>query len=231
MNERRWDRITAAAGIASALLLIGQLATWANPHYNEPLEKITDYYVKNRATALASIDIWMLGMVALLVLAAGLRSILRRADSERDVLPMLAFGGAVAMLCIGTVFNTMNGALGLFAGQASEREIRLLMAVDNAADNFQFLPLGIFLGAISLAMLRGRVFAHWLGWLGVVGGLLLVLGSTGVMTVDDPSMGDLGMLGLMLYLIWAVAVSVRLLRRPAVATAPRKTPVRGSVPA
>jgi energy-converting hydrogenase Eha subunit E len=133
MIERRWEQITALAGIASVALLIGQLATWANPHFNDPVTKIIDYYVKNRGMALASIDLWMLGMIALLVLAAGLRSIVRRTEGDSDVLSTIAFGGAVAMLCLGTAFNAMNGALALFAGQASPSEIRLLMVLTNAA--------------------------------------------------------------------------------------------------
>lgn len=140
MIERRWEFITAGAGIASAALLIGTLTTCANPHFNDPLTTITDYYVKHSGLALASIDIWMFGLISLLVLAAGLRSILRAAEGDTDVLSTIAFGGAVAALCISTAFNAMNGALALYAPQASSSEIRLLMALSNSADNFQVLP-------------------------------------------------------------------------------------------
>ena len=225
MIERHWERTTAGAGIASAILLVGALATWANPHFNDPLTTITDYYVKHSGLALASIDLWMVGLISLLVLAAGLRRILRVAEDDGDVLSTIAFGGAVAAVCISTAFNAMNGALALYAPQASSSEISLLMALSNAADNFQFLPLGVFVGAASLAMIRTRLFARWIGWLGGIGGALLVIGAMDVTNVGD-GIGDLGMFGLMIFLLWSFALSVSLLLRPAVTPHARETPVR-----
>jgi hypothetical protein len=129
------------------------------------------------------------------------------------------------MLCLGTAFNAMNGALALFAGQATPSEIRLLMVLSNAADNFQFLPLGVFIGAASLGMVRGRVFARWIGWLGVVGSVCLIAGSMDVTNVGD-GIGDLGMVGLLVFLIWIIALSVTLLRHPVVVNQAREMPAK-----
>jgi hypothetical protein len=231
MSGRGWERITAVAGLAMAALAIGQLATWANPHYNDPLATITDYYVGSRGKVLLSIDLWTFGLLALVVLAAGLREIVRRSSTADDVLPTVAFGGAVAMLCIGSIFNALNAALALDAGQASESEVRLLMAAGNGVDNFQFLPIGIFAAAIALAMFRGQVLSRWLAAVGVVAGTCLILGSTQATTVEDPSMGMLGMIGLLIYLIWVIAVSVRLLLRPAAASARHEATLPSGAPA
>jgi hypothetical protein len=83
-------------------------------------------------------------------------------------------------------------------------------------DMLNFLAPGLFAGAAGLAMLHGRVFARWMGWLGVIsGGLSLISGASYL----DPNpngtvagIGNLSMLGLLLLLIWTVAVSVSLLR-------------------
>ncbi len=41
--DRRWDRVTAVAGIAAIVLLVAALANWGNLYYSDPLSAITGY--------------------------------------------------------------------------------------------------------------------------------------------------------------------------------------------
>jgi hypothetical protein len=217
MTALRWERATAAAGLATVVAFVGELATWGNPHLSDPLSKITDYFVTHRSMALASIALGLLGAVALLVFAAGMRSILSGIDGRTDVLPTVLLCGAVLFASTELIFTTTTGALALVAGDASRGELRMLLALENMADLFRFLPVGVLIGAASLAMLGRREFARWIAWLGMASGAFLLIAEGGVLTPADGggSISDAGMVGLLLFLVWMTSTSISLLRSPA----------------
>ncbi len=115
----------------------------------------------------------------------------------------------------------------MIASRASEGEIRLLLSLEYYVDYMNFLAAGLFMTSVSFGLLRTRVFARWLAWLGIASGSLLLVGAVGLL---DPIgsigvMGNTGMVGLLLYLLWSLAVGVRLLIRPALSSATRQAPV------
>jgi hypothetical protein len=225
-TARRREQVTAAAGLATAVAFVGELATWGNPHLSDPLSKVTDYFVTHGSMALASIGLGLLGAVALLIFGAGIRAILSGSDGRHDVLPTLVLGAAVLFASTELTFTTTTGALVLVAGEASRGEVRMLLALENMADLFRFLPIGVLIGAASLAMLGRRDFARWLGWLGVVSGALLLIGEGGVLTPADGggNISDVGMVGLLLFLIWVTSASINLLRSRATSATAQAAP-------
>jgi hypothetical protein len=228
-TARRWEQATAAAGLAAVVAFVGELATWGNPHLSDPLSKVTDYFVAHRSMALASIGMGLLGAVALLVFAAGMRAILSGKDGRADVLSTVLLCAAVLFACTELTFTTTTGALVLVAGEASRGEVRMLLALENMADLFRFLPIGVLIGAASLAMLGRRDFARWIGWLGVVSGALLLIAEAGVLTPADGggSISDTGMVGLLFFLIWMTSASISLLRRRAISATAQAAPAVG----
>jgi len=217
MTARRSELVTAAAGVTAVVLLVAELATWGNPHATDSLASITGYFVSNRNTALASLELGLAGAVMLLVFAAGLSDILRREAGASDMLPTIALAGGVLCLSTEITFVTTTGALTFVAGHASESEIRLLVELEGWIDQFRFLSAGILIGAASLAMIGGSTF-RWIRWLGIASGALLLVSQTSpAWTPSDPLGGvsNVGVLGLLLGLIWLLGVSVNLIRRPA----------------
>jgi hypothetical protein len=216
MNEHRWQRITGLAALAMVLLMIATLATWGNPQLTDPIGNITGYYVKLQGQALLSAFLSVLGGVVVLVFATGIRSVLYEAEGEPHTLSTVTFGTAVIGLIWSMVWASTNGGLAMIAGRASEGEIRLLLSLEYYVDYMNFLSVGIFMGAVSLALLRTRILARWLAWLGLASAVLLLVGVVGLL---DPigsigAAGDIGMGGLLLYLIWSLAIGIRLLLRP-----------------
>lgn len=209
-----WERATAAAGFITVGAFVGELATWGNPHLSDPPSKITDYFVAHQTEALASICVGLVGAIALLTFAAGMRAILSRAAATIGVLPSIVFGAAVLFASTELTFTTTTGALALVAGEASRGELRLLLALENMADLFRFLPLGVLIGIASLAMLGRRDFARWIAWLGLLSAALLIIAEGGIMTPADGggSISDAGMVGLLFFLIWMTSTGIGLLR-------------------
>jgi hypothetical protein len=211
--ERRWEQVTAAAAIATVFAFIGELATWGNPHLSDPPAKITDYFVTHQTMALSSIGLGLLGAIALLIFAAGMRAML--SASTTAVLPTVVFGAAVLFASSELTFTSTTGALALVAGEAPRGELRTLLALENMPDLFRFLPIGVLIGAASAAMLGGRDFPRWIAWLGALSSALLLIAEGGILTPADGggNISDAGMIGLLFFLIWMISTGISLLRR------------------
>jgi hypothetical protein len=219
MTQRTVERITAGAGIGVVVVIIAAVSTIANPQLTDPLSRTTDSYVTHSSKTFLNVTLFLLWALPVLIFVAGLRSILRRAEGESDILSMIAFGSAVATEGWVMLFGAVNATLALAAGRASPSEVKLLVALEYVVDQLTFLVLGIFVGAASLAILSTRAFPRWMGWIGAVSGALFVSSNVSMLDPAGPigNAGSLGMVGLLLLLIWAIAISVSLLRHRAVA--------------
>lgn len=221
MTQRKSDLITAAAGLAVTVLSFAALANWANPQYTDPLSALRGFYVGHRAEALLSATLFISMTLPVLVLAGGLRDILRRAERDVETLSATAFGAAIVAVCWHLVFGALNAGIAVAAAQATDGEIRLLVGLEFVVDQLNFLVMGAFVGAASLAIIVTRALPRWIGWIGVVAGVLLLVSN---ITLLDPTstgflghVSDVGVLGQFVFTIWSVALSVRLILRPAVA--------------
>ncbi len=225
---RRWERVTGAVGLLTIVLLLAELATWQNPQFSDPISRIRHYFVVDRGLANASVLFAALVATATLIFAAGLRAVLRRIEGDTDVLSTILFGSAVGFAAVQMVFAAVSGAIVLSAGQATDREIRLLVGMDDPyLDTLRILPLALMVGAASLAMLSGPGFARWIGWVGVASAALNLVGEISLLDPTGP-IGDVGnasQVGLLFFLVWAVALSITLIRRP-VAVAGELGPAR-----
>jgi hypothetical protein len=213
-NWLSYQSATAVAGFATVLAFVGELATWRNPHLSDPPTKITDYFVAHQTEALASICVGLVGAIALLTFAAGMRAVLSGAAGKTSVLPSIVFGAAVLFGSTELTFTTTTGALALLAGEASRGEVRMLLALENMADLYRFLPIGVLIGAASLAMLGRRDFARWIAWLGLLSAALLIVAEGGIMTPANVggNISDAGIIGLLFFLIWMTSTGITLLR-------------------
>jgi len=216
MSERGWERVTAFAGILTMVLLLAELLTWGNPEFTDSVARIKSIFVANQRMSFVSLELAVWSLVPLIVFAAGLRTVLRRRQGDEGVLPAVFFGSALVFASAQIPFAGISAALALGAAHASDSEITLLQAALTGLDAFRFMPFGMMVVAGSLAMIQTRSFARWVGWVGLVSGVLTL---TAELSFFDPlgpigNIGNVGQLGFLLFLIWAAAVSVTLLRRP-----------------
>jgi len=215
MIDRRGERITGGMGLAAVVLAVGALSTWGNPQPTDPLSKITSYYVQNQHEVFLSQYLIVLFGLAALVFAAGLRPILSRAEGGLHLLAPLVLGVAVLNAVWMMVWGAINDGLALEAGQASAGTLRLLIGIENSVDGMTGYSMGLLPLVAGLAMVRGRVFAPWIAWLGFVSGSLCVIGEVSFLDPNGAlgNLGNLAFLGQLLFLIWMIAVGVSLLRR------------------
>lgn len=202
-------RVTGASAIVAVFLLFAFIATWRNPQFNGPLHDMMDYFVAQSALAQASVDLNLVGAIPSTIFAVGL-FLLLRARGEA-ILAYTSLMGAALVNAVTIMFMASNETLIAFAGQAAGSELRLGMALDNSVDNMLFFAMGFWIGTASLGIVRSKLFASWIGWLGLVAGLCMLMADMVYMTSGLAT----GMLGVFLFVIWSIAIGMSLLVRPA----------------
>jgi hypothetical protein len=93
--------------------------------------------------------------------------------------------------------------------------LRTLTDIGAMAFVISFLPLGLFTLATSAGARQLDAAPSWVIWLGVVAGTLLIIGAP--FALNGP-----GFIGMLVFLVWAIAFSATLALRPA-----RLAPSRG----
>lgn len=214
-------RAGGVAGIVFAvgMLILGFAFYFDQPLYTDPAATIRQHFVDN-ADSLPFVD-WLSALLfvfAFLLFAAVLRAVLGDADAE-GTWPRLSFAGAVISVAVagsGVYLSTLT--LGDIA-DLSDSTIGALARAD-ALIYTVLMPFGfaLFIGAASLSTLRAAPFSKWVGWVGLVAALAMVVGSLWPVQ-DDPEgvLAVVGMTGFLAAMIWVLIVGIMMtgIGRPA----------------
>jgi hypothetical protein len=209
----RWG---AWAGIVYVLAwLIGLFLAPSAPDPFGSAGTINAYFSAHRPAAMIqSLFVHGLAGVALLGLTAALWAYLAAGDTAAPRKLMLAAG----VLAAAVSFLQVAFMIGIYVhvGQhGSANGTRTLFNAINKADTIKLILLAVFVGAASWAASRNGAMPRWVAWLGAVTVVFLVVG--GLAFLVNSGVLNLALdVSLPLLLLWAAAVSIRMLwRRPA----------------
>jgi hypothetical protein len=216
-QARRWDQIAAIAGLVFIALIVGSFFTPDTPSADRATEAIAAELQADQSAHQVSLFLGFLGDVAFLVFLAGVWSRLRRYEGVGGMFAgLFVVAGAVFAATIavseGLYLALVQGADSPAADDPAV--LRTLVILDNWV-GAATIPsaVAMFLGA-TMAVLTTHALPAWVGWLGGVTGLLLVVSLGAVF--DDSEEGVLGFAGFggfLLFLIWVLATSIVLLVR------------------
>ena len=206
----RWG---AWAGIVYVLAwLIGLFLAPSAPDPFGSAGTINAYFSAHRPAAMIqSVFIHGLAGVALLGLTAALWAYLAAGDTAAPRKLMLAAG----VLAAAVSFLQVAFMIGIYVhvGQhGSANDTRTLFNAINKADTIKLILLAVFVGAASWAAARNGTLPRWVAWLGTVTVVFLVVG--GLAFLVNSGVLNLALdVSLPLLLLWAAAVSIRMLWR------------------
>jgi hypothetical protein len=232
MDENRWERYGAAAGIAFAvLILVSFFMLPSPPHVNASFRKIGDYYANHRRAVLTSNVIGTFGSLAFIWFLGHLRHVLNRAEGGVEALSPIVFGSGMAAIVV-AILGAIPTSVLAFSSQeevinSSAGIVRLLYDMNTIMYSLLFLTAGLFAVSAAFAMVRKELVGQWLGWVGLgVAGLMWASGTAGFyVTTYSGFWTGFGIVALLAFLAWVLAASVVMLRRPEVEKAAAWEPV------
>jgi hypothetical protein len=232
MDENRWERYGAAAGVAFAVLvLVSYFMLPSPPHVNASFRKIGDYYANHRKAILTSNVIGTFGALAFIWFLGHLRHVLNRAEGGVEALSPIVFGSGMATIIVG-IMAAIPASVLAFSSQeevinSNAGIVRLLYDMNTIMYSLLFLTAGLFAIAAASAMVRKELVGPWLGWVGMgVAALTWASGSAGFyVTTYSGFWTGFSVVALLSFVAWVLAASVVMLRQPEVEKAAAWGPV------
>ena len=211
MSNHLWQRLGAASGIVSVIILTGRDLI-PSREYGTPAEEIARTCAT--ITTPQTMDVMIslmgtLGFLGFLFFFGSLWSALRRAEGDDGWLSAAAFGGGLLSLAI-----LFSGGAASVAAHSNACGIdpqlwQVLHDFGSAAFFLSFFPLAVLLAASAVVAIRFGALPRWLGWMSAFVAVTLLIG--GIAGIDY-AREDAG-LPYLLFELWTVITSIVLIRR------------------
>jgi hypothetical protein len=147
--------------------------------------------------------------IAILLFSVAVTEHFRKVDGDSPLLNVV-FGAGIAATSISLLQAGFQQALSnpdILAGDGSS--LKTILILVNQIDTFKLLALATLSGAISMLVFNTKAIPAWLGWLGIVLSLTLVIGGFSfVSTAPVPTSILFASLPILLFWVGAMSVSI-----------------------
>jgi len=222
-----WERVGAASGIAFVALLLASFLVIpdAPPALDDPIADIRSFFVDNSSNVQASAYLTGLAGFVFLGFLGSLGGALRTVGRDR-VATLVVFPAAALALALAFVNAAVLDSLATrVAAESDQAVIRALYDVQAFVITMGAFALAAFTGAVTTAAWRTGLFPHLVNVLGLalvpawlVNGLAVLIESGAF----SPT-GAVGLVVVLVWLAWVLAVSASLLRRSGTRAVPDAT--------
>jgi hypothetical protein len=214
MVERRWgagaswaEQIAAATGIAFVVLAVVAFALVGDAESGASTDEIIAYFSDHADRVQFGAFLFGLAGGFLLWFGGTIASALRRAEGEpAGRLPAIAVAGAassVALYLIGV------GAWAALARTGDEEGVsRSLYDLGQQTFGMSAFTGAAFVWALSTGIMRTRLLADWVGWLGTALTVLLLVDGAYEQLRDSSGLSVLGTIAFVAFLVWVLIASV-----------------------
>jgi hypothetical protein len=212
-----WERIGAASGIAFVALLLASFLVIPDsaPALDAPVGKIRAYYVDNSSSFQASLFLTGLAGFFLLGFLGALTTTLSRADAGGWLHRVVVPAGAVVLSVVFVSAGVTDALATRVAAESDQAVIRALYDVQAFTITFTAFPIAVLVGAVSVVSRRARLMPPLVSVLGLLLVPAWLVSGFAVFTETgafSPT-GGFGLIVLLAWLAWVLAVSASLLRR------------------
>jgi hypothetical protein len=212
-SQNRWrqlDRGTGIAGLLAVVLLfapITAISTLGEPGFTASREEAAQFFRNGDTAWVAAAEATAaLGMLAFLWFAAGLSTLLRRAESEPAWRSTVALVSAILVAAYGVIDASWDAAFN--RGDELDSSIAAFaFDLGNLGFANAWLALGSFAIASGWALLSGRALAAWWGWWAIAAG-------AGLVAIRFAWESFAWTLPYFVFWAWAIALAIRLIARP-----------------
>jgi hypothetical protein len=212
----RWERVALASGILFVAVQIATLAfnvaffLTTHPPMDASPQETARGFAEHAIMVEIGTYLYVLQLPFLLLFLGGLFGVLRRAEGGIGALSVSTIGAGVAMVVIasmGALISALTPTIGQLGGDAAT--VKAIDAMTPLALALSAFPRAVLLGATSVVLLESRIAPRWIGWTGLVLGLISLV-STG--TLVAPALFPFLAIGTLLFVVWVAALTIALLR-------------------
>ena len=212
MDDSRGERYGALGGIAFVVLVVASIiVTGGNATASDSASKILKYFNDHQDGIKVAAFLSVLASVPIIVWAGSLWARLHRAGDRHNRLALIAVLG----LLIGGVGNltqtAVNAGVALELHSVSANQAKVFFVMSQTFGAGGLVGLAVLVFAVAAATFRLGAFPRWIGWLGVLDGILFLVAAYSVATTSD-AIGALGLAAFVLWAIWLIATSIVMYR-------------------
>jgi hypothetical protein len=228
MTESNLRKSAAIAGVLFVVLLVVSVVLIIPaPMADKSAAKIVSWYAKHREAAYVSGALGALSSVAFLWFLGYLHHAASALSGATRFLSSLLLASGVYTLTVVAATSLPPAALAVAASRPgvppTDSVVHLLVDLQNLSGGVISVGLAVFLFAVGLLLADGALRPKWATWIAHVGGLLNLVGGVSSYFVSKAGKANpvsfLGLLGLLLFAIVVLAISLELTREPVAATA------------
>jgi len=233
MNENRWERLGAGAGIAFVVLQLGATFLYPQPPRIDSSPATTLRWVHDHRTALqVGMVLGLFAVIALVWFVGHLRRVLERAEGHAEVVSPMVFGSGITLAAMYGVGFLPIALLAFMDAQRGGLHDATVVRMLGDMSQVLYAPAAamqaLFMLALGIALVRRELVAPWLGYVAIVVAVLNAVGVVTSATFSTYHSGGWLVVGGGAYLgfIFVVlAASISMLRRPEVARPAITNPV------
>lgn len=210
-HGKDWTRIAGAACGALFVVLVLAGDSGEKPAENASDEEVAMFFQTHPPTTWTWVGVFLelLGLLAFVVFAVTLGSLLESGEGGARVLSRTALGAALIMVAV--KIASLPAYILLLARADQGRSLDpsvagVLFELNNTAFAVTWATIALFLLAASLAIILKKAIPRWLGWFGLVGAIALLEGFA-----DQTN--PLGVFAYLGFLAWTIVISVVLVRK------------------
>ena len=210
-----WQRHGGWSGIAFVVVwAVGFVVRGETQMYDAPTADLRRYWQDSGDRYIAVQYVVLLAAFLLfLPYAVALTEHLGRAEGEPRLWSKVSLFGAVLLLAFTLGAGAAWGTLAFAIDDLSDQELSLLMRLDIGAFQTEGFGLGLFVFAASLVAVGTAALRRWVGILGLVSGVGLLLWPMGLLPRNQENVFNVvGFLAFLLTIVWVVITSIALLR-------------------
>jgi hypothetical protein len=202
--------VAAIGGLAFTVLYLAHRLLQGTGPDTSTAAAVAAYQVAHRSVLLASEVAVGLALLAFIPFVAGLVPVIWRAGQETLAVVVAISGGV--FVAMGFVSNAAETAL---IGVADADQPAAVLALDQLQGRTPIVwTITALVAALSLAIWRTGLVGRWLGTAGLVAAAVFLLGSVSSVLGRTPE-GSSSLVGVGLFILWMLAVSVGLWRTAA----------------
>jgi hypothetical protein len=183
-----------------------------SPTYDDTIQEIRAYWEDDGQTYL--VGDYLIGLAVMLFFLpflVALRTVLGRAEGGAEMWSRVGFFGGVLMIAISAAATASWTGLAFAADKLSDDAVLTLMYLDVGAWHAFPYAVGVLTLFSSIVMAQTGVPWRWLGWLGIVIGIVAFISPLGILDDDPEDIFDvIGFIPFIGIAVWVVATSIGL---------------------